>query len=49
LGIDPKTTPRIVFNEITKPALLDAMQRPRKLDMNLISAQKSRAVLDKLV
>lgn len=49
LGLDPKNTPRIVFNEITKPALEEALQKPWKLDMDLINAQKSRAVLDKLV
>lgn len=49
LGLDPKTTPRIVFNEITKPAILAAIDKPRTLDINLIQAQKSRAVLDKLV
>jgi len=49
LGLDPATTPRIVFNEITKPAILKAIEHPRHLDMSLIHAQKSRAVLDKLV
>lgn len=49
LGLDPLTTPRIVFNEITKSAIEDAIEHPRYLDMDLIFAQKSRAVLDRLV
>jgi DNA topoisomerase-1 len=49
LWLDPSKTPRIVFNEITKGAILDAMDKPRKIDMAMVSAQKSRAVLDKLV
>lgn len=49
LGLDPLKTPRIVFNEITKGAILAAMEKPRNIDMDMVSAQKSRAVLDKLV
>lgn len=49
LGLDPKTTPRIVFNEITKPAIHTALENARTIDMDLVSAQKSRAVLDKVV
>ncbi len=49
LWLDPKTTARIVFNEITKPAINAAMENARTLDMDLVLAQKSRAVLDKLV
>jgi len=49
LGLDPSTTPRIVFNEITKTALEKALEHPRTIDVNLVNAQKTRAVLDKLV
>jgi DNA topoisomerase-1 len=49
LGLDPKTTKRIVFHEITKPAIQNAVQNPRKLDMNLVNAQQARRVLDRIV
>lgn len=49
LKLNVENTPRIVFNEITKPAILDAIQKPRTIDLDLVHAQKSRAVLDKLV
>ena len=49
LGLDPKTTKRIVFHEITKPAILAAVQNPRKLDMNLVMAQQARRILDRIV
>lgn len=49
LGLDEKNTSRIVFHEITKPAILDAIQHPRHLDMNLVNAQQARRVLDRLV
>jgi DNA topoisomerase-1 len=49
LGLDPKTTKRIVFHEITKPAIQAAVQNPRKLDMNLVMAQQARRVLDRIV
>lgn len=49
LGLDEKKTNRIVFHEITKPAILDAIQHPRHLDMNLVNAQQARRVLDRLV
>jgi len=49
LGLDPKTTKRIVFHEITKPAILDAVNNPRKLDMNLVMAQQARRILDRIV
>jgi DNA topoisomerase-1 len=49
LGLDPKTTKRIVFHEITKPAIQSAVQNPRKLDMNLVNAQQARRVLDRIV
>ena len=49
LGVDEEKTSRIVFHEITKPAILDAIQHPRHLDMNLVNAQQARRVLDRLV
>ena len=49
LGLDEASTSRIVFHEITKTAILDAIQHPRKLDMNLVDAQQARRVLDRLV
>ncbi len=44
-----KKTPRIVFHEITKPAILAALENPRELDRDLIDAQQARRVLDRLV
>ncbi len=49
LWLDIKTTPRITFHEITKPALEHAVAHPRHLDMDLINAQQARRVLDRLV
>src|SRR5687768_286667 len=49
LGLDPKTTKRIVFHEITKPAIKAAVESPRRLDMNLVMAQQARRVLDRIV
>jgi DNA topoisomerase I len=49
LGLDPKKTKRIVFHEITKPAIQAAVQNPRKLDMNLVMAQQARRILDRIV
>ena len=49
LGLDEKKTNRIVFHEITKPAILEAIEHPRRLDMNLVNAQQARRVLDRLV
>jgi DNA topoisomerase I len=49
LGLDPGTTKRIVFHEITKPAIQSAVTRPRTVDMNLVNAQQARRVLDRIV
>ncbi len=49
LGLDEKNTNRIVFHEITKSAILKAIETPRRLDMNLVNAQQARRVLDRLV
>ncbi len=49
LGLDPAVTKRIVFHEITKPAIKKAVAQPRLLDMNLVNAQQARRVLDRIV
>ncbi|HET9850779.1 MAG TPA: type I DNA topoisomerase [Candidatus Saccharimonadales bacterium] len=49
LGLDPQTTNRIVFHEITKPAIEKAVANPRHVDKQLVNAQQSRRVLDRLV
>ncbi|MEZ4911982.1 MAG: type I DNA topoisomerase [Saprospiraceae bacterium] len=49
LGLDVKTTKRIVFSEITKPAIQKAVLNPRTIDLDLVNAQQARRVLDRLV
>ncbi len=49
LGLDPATTKRIVFHEITKPAIEAAVKNPRRVNMDLVMAQQARRVLDRLV
>ncbi len=49
LGLNPKTTKRIVFHEITKPAIQSAIKQPRTVDMNLVDAQQARRILDRIV
>jgi DNA topoisomerase-1 len=49
LGLDELTTKRIVFHEITKPAIQRAVQNPRTVNMNVVNAQQARRVLDRLV
>jgi DNA topoisomerase-1 len=49
LGLNPETTKRIVFHEITKPAIQKAVGNPRTVNMNLVNAQQARRVLDRIV
>ena len=49
LGLKPENTKRIVFHEITKDAILNAVENPRDIDMSLVKAQQARRVLDRLV
>ena len=49
LGLDPARTKRIVFHEITKNAILNAIENPRDIDINLVDAQQARRVLDRIV
>ncbi|MDO4319342.1 MAG: type I DNA topoisomerase [Bacteroidales bacterium] len=49
LGLDPHTTRRIVFHEITKKAIVNALANPRTIDLNRVDAQQARRVLDRIV
>ena len=49
LGLNKENTRRIVFHEITEPAILDAIKHPRNIDLNLVDAQQARRVLDRIV
>jgi DNA topoisomerase-1 len=49
LNLDPKKTKRIVFHEITKGAILDAVKNPRTINLDLVDAQQARRILDRLV
>ena len=49
LSLDPKTTKRIVFHEITKTAIVKAVENPRTIDLDLVDAQQARRLLDRLV
>ena len=49
LGLDPKVAKRIVFHEITKTAILNAIEHPRTINMGLVNAQQARRVLDRIV
>tara|TARA_R110001592_G_scaffold307299_2_gene580634 strand:- start:140695 stop:143091 length:2397 start_codon:yes stop_codon:yes gene_type:complete len=49
LGLTPEKTKRITFNEITKPAILKAIEEPRTIDVDLVNAQQARRILDRIV
>lgn len=49
LGVDPEGTERIVFHEITKDAILNSLDSPRKINQDLVNAQQARRVLDRIV
>ena len=49
LQLDPATTHRIVFHEITKPAIVHALENPRTIDLDRVNAQQARRVLDRIV
>lgn len=49
LGLDPKANNRIIFREITKSAILEALQHPRPIDQNLVYSQEARRILDRII
>lgn len=49
LGLDPETTHRVVFNEVTKNAVQQAIEHPRTIDMRLVHSQETRRVLDRII
>ena len=49
LNLDPLTTRRIVFHEITPPAILHAIENPRHIDLHMVNAQQARRILDRIV
>lgn len=49
LGLKPDNTRRIVFHEITKPAIIHAIENPRTIDIDRVNAQQARRVLDRIV
>ena len=49
LNLKGKTVKRIEFNEITKPAILEAMDKPRDIDMNIVSSQETRKIIDRII
>jgi DNA topoisomerase-1 len=49
LGLDLKTTKRLQFNEITEPAIADAIKKPSHLDMNLVNSQETRRMYDRII
>ena len=49
LGLDEDQDNRIVFNEVTKDAVIDALNHPRKIDKNLVRSQETRRVLDRII
>ena len=49
LGLNNNTSQRVVFNEITKPAILEAFEHPRDVDMNLVRSQETRRILDRII
>ncbi len=49
LGLDPQTTKRIVFHEITEPAIKEAVEHPRQINLDLVDAQQARRILDRIV
>ena len=49
LGLNDKSYDRVVFNEITKPAILEAFKHPRKIDQDLVNSQETRRILDRII